>query len=654
MVRPNERLYGWYAMAELDVDLDEVLKEAHLPALMAALVHMTGETGWLKSEWTPTYNPLSRGDIGLPEDEQAKIRDQAKAAIEAYLAGKPLQRVEPDLATLRRMIDFVAGAPIPEGYADFLIDELALAGRSTKDPQFDQPKLQEAARRLNVLVIGAGMSGLLTGIRLSQAGIPFQIVDKNAEVGGTWYENTYPGCRVDNSNHMYSYSFEPNHFWPQHFSTQPVLLRYFQGIAEKHGLKRHIRFETWVESLTWDDGRGVWRVALRGKDGARETVEATAVITAVGQLNRPKIPEIEGRDTFAGPAFHSAKWRHDVDLKGKRVAVVGTGASAYQFVPEIAPIVKKLTVFQRTPPWGLPVPHYHEDVPEGKKWVLEHIPYYDKWYRFWLFWMVTDGFLPMVKSDPTWNGPHDAVGPENAMLRDMALESYRTQLADRPDLLAKVTPDYPVGGKRAVLDNGVWLQALKRDNVELVTDAIVRITPKGVVTADGAEHEVDVLIWGTGFTASDFLSTLKVVGREGRELHDVWAGDARAYLGVTTPGFPNLFMIYGPNTNIVVNGSIVFFSECAVRYIVGCLRLLAERGARTIEPKKSVHDAFNARVDEANQGWAWGSPHVSSWYKNAFGRVSQNWPFGLIDYWRATLAPNPDDFVLERAPEPVG
>jgi 4-hydroxyacetophenone monooxygenase len=640
-------------MAEIPADLETVLKDAHLPALMTALVHMTGDTEWLKAEWTPVYNPLSRGDTGIPEEQQAEIRAKAAAVIREHLQGKPLAMPNPPTENLRRQMDFVAGAPFPEQYVDFLVDELALKGRTSKDPHFEAPGVQAAARRMKVLVVGAGMSGLLTGIRLSQAGVPFEIVDKNPDVGGTWFENTYPGCRVDNSNHMYSYSFEPNHFWPQHFSTQPVLLDYFRRMADKHGLKKHIRFETLVESLVWDEGREVWRATLKGKDGRTEVVEATAVVTAVGQLNRPRLPDIEGVGTFEGPAFHSAEWRHDVDLKGKRVAVIGTGASAYQFVPEIAPQVAKLTVFQRNPPWGLPVPHYHEDVPEGMKWTLEHVPFYDKWYRFWLFWMTTEGFLPMVKSDPSWNGSPDAVSPENAMLRDMATESYRTQLADRPDLLPKVTPGYPIGGKRAVLDNGVWLAALKRENVELVTEKVVRITPKGVVTVDGREHEADVLIYGTGFQASNFLSFLKVKGRGGRDLHDSWGGDARAYLGITHPGFPNFFTIYGPNTNIVVNGSIIFFSECAVRYILGCLKLMAETGARTLEPKQQVYDEFNRKVDEANAGWAWGSPHVSSWYKNQFGRVSQNWPFGLIDYWRATLAPNADDFVLERKPEPV-
>lgn len=641
-------------MAEVPADLEEVLKDAHLPALMTALVHMTGDPTWLREAWKPTYNPMERTDTGIPEATQAEIRKQAAAAIRAHLGGKPLALPSPDLAVLRRQMDFVAGAPIPEIYADFLLDELALAGTSSKDPKFDQPRVREAARKLKVLVIGAGMSGLLTGIRLAQAGVAFEIVDKNADVGGTWFENTYPGCRVDNSNHMYSYSFEPNHAWPQHFSPQPELLKYFQGIADKYDLRQKIRFETMVETLTWDDARGVWRAALKRKDGEVDIIEATAVVTAVGQLNRPRFPEIEGMGSFAGPAFHSAEWRHDVDLKGRRIAVIGTGASAYQFVPEIAPDVAKLTVFQRTPPWGLPVPHYHDDVPEGMKWVLEHVPLFDKWYRFWLFWMTTEGMLPMVKSDPAWNGSPDAVSAANAMLRETATAALQAQVADRPDLAAKVIPQYPIGGKRSVLDNGVWLTALKRDNVELVTDKVVRITPKGVVTADGVEHEVDVLIYGTGFQASNFLSFLKIKGRGGRDLHETWGGDARAYLGMTNPGFPNLFTIYGPNTNIVVNGSIIFFSECSVRYIMGCLKLLADTGSRAMEPKQAVFDTFNKAVDEANSGWAWGSPNVSSWYKNEFGRVSQNWPYGLIDYWRATLEPKADDFVLEREPEPVG
>jgi 4-hydroxyacetophenone monooxygenase len=316
-------------------------------------------------------------------------------------------------------------------------------------------------------------------------------------------------------------------------------------------------------------------------------------------------------------------------------------------VPEIAKDVAHLSVFQRTPPWLGPTPDYHDKVGEGKKWLLEHLPFYDKWYRFWLFWVMTDGVYEFVKADPTWNGPTNSVSPANAMLREMLIEALKPQVASAPHLLDKIVPDYPFGGKRSLRDNGVWVGALARPNVELVTDPIAEITPTGVRTKNGRDIEADVIVYGTGFYASNFLRTYRIIGRGGVELHDKWAGDARAYLGMTAPGFPNFFMIYGPNTNIVVNGSIVFFSECSVRYIIGCLRLLAETGNATLEPKADVYDAFNKRVDAMNAKMAWGVPQVSSWYKNEKGRVSQNWPFPLVDYWNATVAPNPEDFVLK-------
>jgi 4-hydroxyacetophenone monooxygenase len=490
------------------------------------------------------------------------------------------------------------------------------------------------------------MSGLLAAIRLQQAGVAFEIIEKNADVGGTWLENTYPGCRVDNPSHLYGYSFEPNHEWPMHFSTQPVLRDYFMGCADKYGLRPHIRFNTQVTEARFDEAAKLWRVTIRAPGGAEETLTANAVISAVGQLNQPRLPDIPGRDTFKGIAFHSARWRHDVDLAGKRVACIGTGASAFQFVPAIAPDVAKLTVFQRTPPWLGPTPDYHNAVTAGERWLFEHVPFYEKWYRFWLFWTLTDGLYEGVKADPNYKGPETAVSEFNAGMRAMLIEILRPQTEGRPDLMDKIIPNYPLGGKRSVRDNGVWIEALRRPNVELVTEPITEIRPEGLVTVDGVTREVDVIIYGTGFTASDFLKTYKVYGKGGVELHERWDGDARAYLGMTVPDFPNLFLIYGPNTNIVVNGSIIFFSECSVRYIVGALELLAETGAATLEPKRAIHDAFNIKVDEANRWMAWGAPQVNSWYKNAKGRVSQNWPFPLVDYWTATLKPNPDDFVL--------
>lgn len=635
------------AITEDDAFIARALEDAHLPSLMAAIVHLTGDDAALKGDIKPVYDFFGDGQGGLNDEQRARVKRDALAAISKYRdSGKlaaPLSE-----ATIRHMMNFVAGAEIPDRYVPFLMEELALEGTDVKKAFTGEGVPETAKKNFHVLIVGAGMSGLLAAIRLKQAGIAFTIIDTNKDVGGTWHVNTYPGCRVDNPNHLYSYSFEPNHDWPQHYSTQPVLNSYFQRVAEKYGIRPLVRYETAMEEAVYDETRAIWKARLNRK-GKIETVEANAIITAVGQLNRPRFPDIKGRETFKGKSFHSAQWDHSVDLKEKRVAVIGTGASAFQFVPETAPDVKEMLVFQRTAPWLGPTPNYHDDVSAGMKWLLKHVPYYAKWYRFWLFWMLTDGIYEFVKADPAWTERKDSVGPMNDMLRDMLTQAMSAQMADRPDLINAVIPTYPPGGKRSVRDNGVWIAALKRENVHLVTDAIAEITPNGLKTKDNKEYDVDVIIYGTGFQASHFLEPMKFKGRGGIDLHKMWNGDARAYLGITVPNFPNLFVMYGPNTNIVVNGSIIFFSECEMRYIMGCIELLLKSHHASMEPRKDVHDAFNQKVDAANAQMAWGAPQVTSWYKNEKGRVSQNWPFPLVDYWQATRAPNPADFQFHEA-----
>ena len=626
--------------------LEQALDDAHFPALLVSLSHITGNVDQLRDDLKPVYDFFADGRFGGYSDaQQSEVKALARKVLTEYFENgeKPGPKLSP--TQLRKMMDFLVGAEIPEHYTPYLSEELALEG-DQKLPQWNAPDLKAAAAKMHVVVIGAGMSGILSGIRLQQAGVSFEIIEKNADVGGTWFENTYPGCRVDNPNHMYSFSFEPNHDFPYHYSTQDVLLDYFRRTADKYALRKHIRFETQVVEARFDEAGAQWHVTVRDKAGKESTLVADAVISAVGQLNQPRLPDIKGVGSFEGPAFHSARWRHDVELKGKRVAVIGTGASAFQFVPAIAPDVAEMKVFQRTPPWLGPTPDYHDKVADGKKWLLEHVPFYGKWYRFWLFWMLTDGLYEYVKTDPTYNGPPSAVSPANALLREMLTAMIKPQTDDAPELFDKIIPEYPIGGKRSLRDNGVWVNALKRDNVELVTTPVEEINARGVKTVDGAQFDADVLLYGTGFHASDFLRTFKVIGREGVELHERWKGDARAYLGMTVPGFPNFFILYGPNTNIVVNGSIIFFSECSVRYVLESLKLLAETGHSTMEVKPSVHDAYNEKVDAANKLMAWGAPQVTSWYKNATGRVSQNWPFPLVEYWQATLKPNPNDFTF--------
>ncbi len=623
----------------------QALEHAHIPSLLMSLVHLTGQTDLLRRLPRPVYDFFGDGQGGLTEDAMREVRDAVDAAWAAHQAAGAPPLAPLSAPVIQEMMDYIAGVDIPDIYRQFLINEIALGGAAAR---LHTPEIQasaEAKSEFPVLIIGAGMSGLLAAIHLKQAGLPFTIIERGSEVGGTWAQNLYPGCRVDTPNHLYSFSFEPGHAWPQHYSDQPALLAYFNHIADKYQLRSAIQFNTEVVRATYDAQRTIWQVQLKSAAGTQSTTTAKAVICAVGQLNRPSLPEIPGRDTFAGDAFHSARWNHDVALKGKRVAVIGTGASAFQFVPEIAGDVASLSIFQRSAPWLGPTPDYHFDVTPGKQWLLDHMPYYGNWYRFWLFWMLTDGILPYIQADPAWTGNRAAISDANNELRLMLEQWIADQTKDRPDLQAKVTPTYPPGSKRMLRDNGVWINALRRENVELIEDPIVAITPTGIRTGSGRDIAVEVIIYGTGFKASEFFMPIEIIGNHGVNLHDRWQGDARAYLGITMPDFPNFFSIYGPNTNIVVNGSIIFFSECAAHYIAGCIKQLVEGAVPALDVRRDVHDAFNARVDAGNAQMAWGQKDASSWYKNAHGRVAQNWPFALVDYWNATRAPDLDDFV---------
>jgi len=635
--------------AEPGMNLKDALQDAHVPTLMAALVHLTGDLSLVREAGTLVFGYLGNVQGKLSPQLQARARQHALAVLTQHRAAGSPTPAPLTAATVQELMTFIGGQPIPDTYVPFLLEELALpvAGSPESLPPAVPAQLPSHVREtFRVLIIGAGMSGIAAAMRLKQAGISFVIVEKNAEVGGTWFENTYPGCRVDSPNHLYSYSSEANHDWPLHYSTQPVLLDYFKRVAERHALGERIRFQTQVQEAVWDADAAVWRVRVQSRCGATETLTANAIISAVGQLNQPQYPSIPGRERFAGAAFHSARWDHAYDLTDKRVAVIGSGASAFQFVPEIAPRTRELILFQRSAPWPLPTPDYTEAVPAGMQWLLHHMPNYERWYRFWLFWLSADGLRPYVTADPDWRGAPNTLGANNAVLHQLLRGYIQSQLAGHQTLLAAAIPNYPPGGKRMLRDNGSWFSALKRDNVRVVNEPITAIDERGLLTSGGSVHPVDAIIYGTGFAASDFLQSIRIVGRGGRTLNDVWGGDARAYLGMTIPDFPNLFLMYGPNTNIVVNGSIIFFSECSAHYILGCIESLLRSGRRALEVRREAHDLYNQRVDAENARMAWGAPTVSSWYKNEKGRVSQNWPFALIEYWRATRTPDRNDFML--------
>jgi 4-hydroxyacetophenone monooxygenase len=632
------------SITEDDEAIRRAVEDAHLPSLLAALAHVTGEYDLLREDLQPESTFMLQPPNGLPEGPREQAIALATAALGRFRdAGCP-PPAPPDDATLRRILAYLVDETLLDDYLPLLLEELAVSGVDHRAPAWTLEEVAPGAD-FHVAIVGAGMSGIAAGVRLKQAGIPFVILEKNDDVGGTWYENTYPGCRVDIPNHFYSYSFAQKIDWPLLFSTQGVLLDYFRDCVREFGLREHIRFGVEVGAARFDEGSCTWKIELETADGA-ETLEANALVSAVGQLNRPKYPDIPGHGRFAGPSFHSAEWDHAVDLKGKRVAVIGTGASAAQFVPVIADEAAHLEVFQRTANWLFPRPDYHEAPPEGMQWLFRHLPHYAQWYRFWLFWMGSEGVLPMVKVDPAWEPMERSVSAANDELRTALTEYLASQVPGDEALLAKIVPPYPPASKRILVDNGAWVSALKRPDVELVTEGIREIDERGVVTEDGRHHEADVILYGTGFQASEFLTPMRITGRGGAQLQERWKGDARAYLGITVPDFPNLFLMYGPNTNIVVNGSIIYFSECEVQYIVGCIQHLLANGGRALDCRHDVHDAYNERVDAGNLQMAWGVSSVNSWYKNATGRVAQNWPFSLLEYWQQTKTPDPDDYEM--------
>jgi 4-hydroxyacetophenone monooxygenase len=622
-----------------DDDVARALEDVSVPTLLLSCVHITGDATILEGPLRPQGLFLNEVQGFMSEEDQAKARAFARGVICAWRdRGCPQpEAVTPEL--LKRMMDWLVCESVPEEYVQMLLEEMELDGGDARAlaPVADRA----AAAALPVVIIGCGMSGLLAAIRLQEAGFPYVVIEKNAGVGGTWWENSYPGARVDVGNHFYCYSFEPSDHWTEFFAQQPELQAYFQRVMEKYGVQSHVRWRTEVVGATWDDATATWTVEL----DTGERLAARAVISAVGQLNRPYVPEVPGR--FDGPSFHTARWDHSVDLTGKRVVMIGAGATGFQIAPAIADRVAQLTILQRTAQWMFPNPNYHAPVGPGVRWALRHLPFYGRWYRFLLFWPGCDKGLAAAKVDPGWEPQQRSVSEVNDFARVMFTDWITSQLQDRPDLITKVVPDYPATGKRTLQDNGSWLRTLKLPNVELVRAGVQRLEPDGVVDSQGVRHPADVVVWATGFRANDMLLPMRIVGRDGADLRERWGTRPRAYLGMTVPGFPNFFMLYGPGTNLASGGSLIFHSECEVRYVTQCLQLLAERGLAAMEPRRDLYDAWYERCQAELKTTVWASPHIEhSFYKNAAGEVHGLSPWRLVDFWAWTRRLNPHDYVL--------
>jgi 4-hydroxyacetophenone monooxygenase len=624
-----------------DEEIAEALLDVSIPTLMLSLVHMSGDAGLIRGELKPAGLFLNEVQGYMSEADKAAVRKIALEVIADY-RDRGCQEPEPiGPELLQEMMQWLVCEPVPAEYVPMLLEEMELDGTDSR------AVLGTPADNFPVVVIGCGESGLLAGIRLKEAGIPFTIVEKNEGVGGTWWQNSYPGARVDVGNHFYCYSFEPTDQWTHFFAEQPELQAYFQTVMDKYDIGRHVLWETEVTEASWDDDTATWSVTARDRTGVTTTLTARAVISAVGQLNRPHLPDIEGQRGFAGPAFHSSDWDHSVDLRGLRVAMIGAGASGFQIAPAIADEVESLTVFQRTAQWMFPNPNYHAEVGPGVQWALRHLPFYGRWYRFLLFWPGCDKGLEAARVDADYPDQQKAVSEINEITRIMFTEWIASQVGDDPELLAKVVPDYPATGKRTLQDNGSWLRTLTRDNVELVRAGIDHIESDAVVTEDGTRYPADIIVYATGFQANKMLWPMTIRGRDGEILSERWGQRPSAYLGITVPGYPNFFCMYGPGTNLAHGGSLIFHSECQMRYITECLELLINGGHACLEPREDKATEWHERSQAEMRKMVWSQPSIKhSFYKNSFGEVHILSPWRLVDYWSWTREPNRDDFVI--------
>jgi 4-hydroxyacetophenone monooxygenase len=623
------------------IRMEAAFAAAEVHPLLCAVAHRTGDLSLLREEFVPDQEQLLVPGRGLgPEQEEAARRIAATALAAHAASGAPDHVLGVD--ERRRIFDFLVGAGSTEQWEAFLTEELALEGSDPRKPSWCT---DEVGGTFRCAVVGAGASGLAAAYRLRQAGVDVTVFEKNAAVGGTWFENVYPGCRVDVPNQLYSFSFAQTNDWVSRFSAQPDLLAYLQATAQELELSECIRLSCEVTEARFDDDACEWSLTVRAGDGTMGIDVFDGVVCAVGQLNRPSFPAIAGRESFGGPSFHSAAWDESVVVAGRRVAVIGTGASAAQFVPCLVGEVDHLDVYQRTPPWLLPTENYGDPFPPAFHELLALLPSYGRWDRLWQFWLMHEGLLVAARVDPDWDGRTESISAGNDFVRSMLLDVLRAQV-ESDELFEKMVPHFPPFAKRALRDDGRWAAALGRPDVDLVTTEIAEITPRGVRTADGVEHPADVLIYGTGFSASDFVAPMNVFGSGGVELNEEWGGDARAYLGITVPDFPNFFMLYGPNTNLVINGSILVMVECQVRYVVEAIGRLLRGGHRTMSCRRDVHERYGRLMEEGNAKMVWGVADVPTWYRNARGRVTQNWPFDLHSYWSRTLEPDLADFEL--------
>jgi 4-hydroxyacetophenone monooxygenase len=616
------------------------LEFANLNVLRMAVYQVTRDPELAKM--TTVTNPL-RGGALYEYLLDPKYHDRMKDKAVEYLLAEHQPTAKPSDTDVRRMMDLMTGIPVSDERFAFGREELALeeVPRGAAWTNNERPTLPAD---FSVTIIGAGASGLAAAVQFERLGIPYVIYERQDDLGGTWYLNQYPDARVDTTSFLYQFKFDKNYPWSEYFGSQPELQRYLHHIATTYGVYDRIRFRTELKQARYDEAGAFWQLELIDENGTPESVRTSVIVSACGFFNTAKTPDIPGVASFLGESFHTTEWDPTIDVDGKTVAVIGNGSTGVQTMPAIARTAGQVYVFQRTPQWISPMPNYREPLALEVRWLMDHVPYYWNWYIY-SSQMTVMAMQDAQVIDPEWQRTGGLISRPNDNLRASLTQFINDKVGHLPGMAEKVRPNYAPLARRLIVDNG-WYDALGRDNVELVTEPIEKITEHGIRTTDGQEREVDVILYAVGFDVERYMWPVEYVGRDGVTLEELWQRDgARAYAGLTLPGFPNLFVFYGPQSQPRA-GAMPTWMEIWARYAAQAVVGMIERGMKSVEVKRQVFDDYNTRLDEATTRLVWetGAPADKNYYVNRQGRQFANMPLTLEQYFALLAEPSFDDF----------
>ncbi|MEH2563611.1 flavin-containing monooxygenase [Bradyrhizobium sp. AZCC 2289] len=624
-------------------ELNAALEKADLNALRMSLLQLTGDPVFSKME---TYKQPVWGGVFNVAMVDSKHHDTIKKrALEVLLNPPADVPPPPSFDESKRLMKLYTGDNYSNEYLRLGYEELAFEPHP-RNVEWTKRPSDEVLSTYHATVVGCGASGIVIAVLLEHLGIPYTVIERESGVGGTWWVHKYPDCRVDIQSHAYQFKFEKQYPWSEHYPTAPESAKYMNHVVDKYGIRPHLRLATRLLGATWDEESGKWTVRIAGPDGKEEILRSNFVFNATGQFTHPKLPKVEGIQDFKGKIFHSARWDTSYSHKGKRIALVGAGATGVQMVPPLAEEAKSLTIYQRTPQWVVGMPNYREKITAGEHYLSENMPYYWNWLVYANF-VKTHGLEHLTIIDQDWIAKGGLISEYNDRSRRYMKSYILEQIGSNEELAKKLIPSYPPMARRVIVDSG-WFDSLKRDNVELVTDKILRFTPEGIVSADGQEREFDLVVSATGFAITDYFGDTKIVGRNGKIPAELWAKDGpRAYLSLMLPNFPNFFIFYGPNATATFGGLYTWI-ECWARYSVTVAKHVIESGLHSAAVTEAGYTAYNEKNDEAQKlnVRGGGKEYSGSYYVNEFGRAATNMPFGGAKYHDMLSNPDFNDFDL--------